>query len=437
MSRTMTWLRHCPVSGRRATDPRAGRSTSSSAIASTRGWSRRGRPTPRRRSPSGRRCTTPTWTSWAHRRPHRSGPRTPRHGLHRQRRLLSSGQGARRTLPRPRAPARNSRFRTGSPRTHEVVPPRTVQEGEGDFLLVGQGPTSRARVSARPPRATGGRRGLRPRRGVAHAHRSPVLPPRHRHRGARPGPRRRRRRPRRHRLPSRRVRRPVSADDRPSASPTPTASHADGPAFGPERRQRRPERLRLAARHRLCRAAARARLQPRAPFTSPAAASGGGGISAAPGRERPVDAVRRPFRDHTHTHDAGHLVPPGEKHLARPPPCFRSSSPTARAVPWVTDVAGPTLPRSAVGVLGAELRPSQSPPLLAAATEQLGWGPTSTPAGPSTATASVRSPGPRGAVCGKHLVLPMNTGAEAVETASRWLAPGPTVSRACRRTRRP
>jgi len=40
-------------------------------------------------------------------------------------------------------------------------------------------------------------------------------------------------------------------------------------------------------------------------------------------------------------------------------------------------------------------------------------------------------------LCGMEMVLPMNTGAEAVETRSRWPGSGATRSRECRTIRRP
>ena len=70
--------------------------------------------------------------------------------------------------------------------------PAEVNEGEGDFLLVGDtilAGTGLPLHRRQPPRD---RRGLRPRGRHAHADRPPVLPPRHRHRGARPGRGRRR-----------------------------------------------------------------------------------------------------------------------------------------------------------------------------------------------------------------------------------------------------
>ena len=108
-----------------------------------------------------------------------------------------------RSSPTPSASPRARPTWTGSGRHgFDVREPEEINEGEGDFLLVGETILAGTGLPQRLAVARGARPHLRPRRRDPAARRPELLPPRHRHRRARPHPR-----AGAHRLPADRVRR--------------------------------------------------------------------------------------------------------------------------------------------------------------------------------------------------------------------------------------
>ena len=128
--------------------------------------------------------------------------------------------GASFTYPQrqPEGPAYMNWFRDNGYDVHE---PENINEGEGDILLVGDvilAGTGFRTDTGEPP---GDRARLRPRGHHAGAGEPELLPPRHRHRGARPGGRQR---AREHRLPAVRVQRARASPCCASATPTRSSS---------------------------------------------------------------------------------------------------------------------------------------------------------------------------------------------------------------------